>query len=204
MHLQDAVSSKPLGGVTAQLCKKLDVTCENPIGATIVSDDNGGVTMPIEAAFDGYVLMRDPKIAPALYFLTAPASGDLDLPTVPLATPFQANGIVLSAGGNTWMPDRGIVLLNAFDCLGQPAANLTYSIGGTIDPATFIFYLVGSYPTTNSTATDYTGYGGLVNVPVGVSTIAATLNPGGHKVSTTSILVRAGFVSYSSVTPNSL
>jgi len=204
MHLQDAVSQKSLRGVTAQLCKKLDVTCDSPIGATVVSDDNGGVTMQIEAAFDGYVLMRDTKIAPALYFLTAPASGDLDLPTVPLATPFQANGIVSSAGGNTWKEDRGIVLLNAFDCQGKPAANLTFSAGGTIDPATFIFYLVGNYPTTNSTATDSTGYGGLVNVPVGVTTIAATLNPGGHKVSTTSILVRAGFVSYSSVTPNSL
>jgi len=191
--------------VVGQLCRKLDVTCEDPIGSTVVSDSGGGLAMPIEAAFDGYVKLTDSKIAPSLYFLTAPRDGgDLDLPTVPLATPLAAAGIVASAGGTTWDPERGIVLLNAFDCEGQPASNITYSIGGEPDPATFIFYLVNGLPTTAITATDATGYGGLVNVPVGVSTISATLAPSGRKVSNVSVLVRAGYVTYSSVTPNAL
>jgi hypothetical protein len=206
MHLQDAVTSKPLVGVVAQLCRKLDVTCENPLGAPAVSDVGGGVAMPIEAAFDGYVRLTDPKISPALYFLTAPRDGgDLDLPTVPLASPFVAAGIVASAGGTTWDPERGIVLLNTFDCDDQPAANITYSIGGGADPKTFIFYLVNGLPTTATTATDDTGYGGLVNMPVGVSTIAATLAaPSGPTVSNISILVRAGHITYSSVKPNGM
>ncbi len=204
MHLQDAVSSKPLSGVVARLCRKLDVTCQSPIGSKVLSDDTGGVAMPIEAAFDGYVQLMDSKIAPALYFLTAPASGDLDLPTVPLASPSVAALIVQQAGGTTWLDERGIVLLNAFDCLGQPADNISYSIGGTPDSATFIFYLVNGLPTTDATVTDSTGYGGLVNMPVGVSTIAATIAPSGRKVSNISILVRAGYISYSSVTPNSM
>jgi hypothetical protein len=207
MHLQDAVSSMPLGGVAAQLCRKLDVTCESPIGASVVSDEGGGIAMPIEAGFDGYVKLTDPKmkIAPSLYFLTPPrGGGDLDLPSVPLTSPFVAAGIVASAGGSGWLPTHGIILLNAFDCDDLPAANISYSIGGAPDPATFIFYLVNALPTTSITATDSTGYGGLVNVPAGVSAITATLVPGGQKVSEISVLVRPGYITYSNVKPSSM
>lgn len=206
MHLQGAVSMQPLPGVVARLCRKLDVNCENPVGPAFTADENGNLKMSIEASFDGYVQLTDPKIAPALYFLTAPATGDLDLPIVPLASPFEANGIVLSASAGTspWLPDRGIVLLNAFDCQSATAANITYSVGGTHDPASFIFYLVNNLPTSNATFTDSTGYGGLVNVPVGVSTITATLAPSGVQVSKLSVLVRAGYITYSKVTPNPL
>jgi hypothetical protein len=203
MHLQDAVSAAPLPGIVAQLCRKLDLTCDNPILMT-AADDTGGVTMQIEAAFDGYVQLTGSKIAPSLYFLIPPTSGDLDLPTVPLTSPFVAAGIVQTAGGTTWNKERGIVLLNAFDCQGKGAANITYSIGGTPDPDTFVFYLVNALPTTAVTVTDDTGYGGLVNVPAGVTTVSALLEPSGRKVSKISVLVRAGYVSYSSVTPNSL
>src|SRR6187431_630156 len=203
MHLQEAVSSAPLPGVVAQRCRKLDLICENPVDMTF-ADTNGGVTMQIEAGFDGYVQLTGAKIAPSLYFLNPPSSGDLNLPTVPLASPLVAAGLVLQAGGTTWNKERGIVLLNAFDCAGKPAANITYSIAGAPDPSTFIFYMVDAYPTTDVTVTDDTGYGGLVNVPVGVSTVSALLEPGGRKVSQLSVLVGAGYVSYSSVTPNSL
>jgi hypothetical protein len=203
MHLQDAVSMAPLPGIDAQLCRKLDLTCDSPIDMT-VADANGVVTMQIEAGFSGYVQLTGSKIAPSLYFLTPPTSGDLDLPTVPLTSPFVAGGIVQTAGGTTWNKERGIVLLNAFDCDGKGAANITYSIGGAPDANTFIFYLVNALPTTAVTITDDTGYGGLVNVPPGVTTVSALLEPSGRKVSSISVLVRAGFVTYSSVTPNSL
>ena len=205
MHVKDAVTAKPLGGVTAQLCKKLDVLCSDPFGPKIVSDDAGLVAMTVDPAFEGYVLMNDPRIAPALYFLTAPASGDLDLPTVPLATPLAAAGIVRNAGGpsSSWMQDRGIMLLNVFDCQTQPAANITFSVGGALDPAMFVFYLKNGLPTKESSATDTTGYGGLVNVPEGVASITATLGPApGQKISASTFLVRPGHVTYARMMPN--
>lgn len=206
MHLTDAIdSTKVLPGVSARLCRKLDVMCDNPVGDSAVADDNGLITMQVEKGFDGFVQLTDPKIAPSMYFLTPPASGDLDLPMVPLASPFAAGSIVLQAGGTTWAKDTsGIVLLTAFDCEGKSAANINFSIGGAQDANTFIFYLVNSLPTTTVSVTDETGYGGLVNVPAGVTTITAFRGLNGPKVSKISVLVRAGYVSYSSVTPNSL
>jgi hypothetical protein len=206
MHLQDAIAMKPLpGGIQGKLCLKLDVPCENPVGH-VVADDGGVITTPIDAGFDGYVELTDPnsKISPSLYFLTPPAQGgDVDLP-VPLASPFVAAGIVRSAGGTTWLSDRGIVLLNAFDCAGKTAADISFSVGGTPAPDSFTFYLVGTLPTAMATATDDTGYAGLVNLPEGVTTISAQLGPSERTVSKISILVRPGYISYSSVTPNSL
>jgi len=205
MHLQDAVLMSPLPGVRGQLCRKLDVTCQSPLGSA-VADSAGVLTTQIEAGFDGYVQLNDPnnQISPALYFLTPPASGDVDLPSVPLASPFVASGIVKSAGGTSWLSDRGIVLLNAFDCAGKTAANISFSVGGTPAPDSFIFYLSETLPTTDTTVTDETGYGGLVNMPEGVTTISALLAPSQRKVGKISVLVRHGFISYSSVTPNSL
>ena len=207
MHLTDAVdSTKVLPDINAQLCRKLDSTCDSPVGKTATSDETGLITLQVEKGFDGFVQLTGTKIAPSMYFLTPPVSGDLDLPMVPLATPFIASQIVLGAGGNPWAKDTsGIVLLTAFDCTGTAAAGLNFAIGGAPDPKTFIFYLVKSLPTTDVSVTDDTGYGGLVNVPEGVKTVSALLGgPGGHKISEISVLVRAGYVSYSRVTPNSL
>ena len=205
MHLQDAVNMSPLPGIQGHFCRKLDVTCENPVG-TVVADSAGVITAQIEAGFDGYLELTDPnsKISPSLYFLTPPAAGDLELPSVPLANPFIAAGIVKSAGGTTWLSDRGLVLLNAFDCSGNAAADISFSVGGTAAPDSFIFYVVGTLPTANVAATDTSGYGGLVNMPEGVTTISALLAPSARKVSKISILVRRGYISYSRVTPNSL
>jgi len=207
MHFTDAIdSTKVLPGISAQLCRKLDAMCESPVGPMAVSDETGLVTLQVEKGFDGFVQLLGSKIAPSMYFLTPPASGDLDLPMVPLASPFAASSIVLQAGGNPWAKDTsGIVLLTAFDCAGTAAAGINFSIGGTPDPKTFIFYLVNALPTTSVSMTDDTGYGGLVNVAAGVTTVSSLLGgPSGHKVSKISVLVRAGYVSYSRVTPNSL
>jgi hypothetical protein len=207
MHLTDAINSmKVLPDISAKLCRKLDAECESPVGAMATSDETGLIMLQVEKGFDGFVQLTGTKIAPSMYFLTPPASGDLDLPMVPLASPFAASSIVTQAGGNPWAKDTsGIVLLTAFDCAGTAAAGINFSIGGTPDPKTFIFYLVDSLPTTNVSVTDDTGYGGLVNVPAGVTTVSSLLGgPSGHKVSKISILVRAGYVSYSRVTPNSL
>ena len=202
MHLRDAISSKPLPGITGLLCGKRDVDCKDPIRQG-VSDANAALVLAVDAGFDGYVQMTDSRIAPALYFLTPPASGDLDLPTVPLATVAGATSVVLYAGGS-WNQERGIVLLNAFDCQGAAAESLSFTLGGVPDPSTFNFYLADGLPTNKTSVTDYTGYGGLVNVPPGAATIAATLVPSNRRVSNISILIRAGYISYSNVTPSSL
>ena len=91
------------------------------------------------------------------------------------------------------------MLLTTTDCLKQPAANISYALGGTHDPATFIFYLVAGLPTTDISVTDATGYGGLVNLPPGVTTVSALLAPDQRKVGTISVLARAGYVTYSQI-----
>jgi hypothetical protein len=197
LHVRDVVASAPLAGVDAQLCRKLDLDCERPL-ARAVSDETGKFVLPVSGNFDGYVQMKNDVIAPSLYFFNPPVSADEDLPPISLASPQVAAGISLRAGG-ALLADHGIMLLTTTDCLKQPAANISYSIGGVRDPATFMFYLVGGLPTNNISVTDATGYGGLVNLPPGVTTVTALLAPDQRKVGTISVLARAGYVTYSQI-----
>ncbi|MEO6603761.1 MAG: hypothetical protein ABIQ16_28010 [Polyangiaceae bacterium] len=197
MHVRDVLGSLALPGVNAQLCRKLDVLCEKPLAKT-VSDDKGTFVLPVDGNFDGFVQMTAPEIAPSMYFFNPPVSADQDLPPISLASPAIAAGIAFQAGG-TLLADRGIMLLTTTDCHQAPAANVSYSIGGTRDPATFVFYLFAGVPTTDTSVTDATGYGGLVNMPQGFSTITALLAPDQRKVGTISLLVRPGYVTYSQI-----
>lgn len=198
LHVRDVLGSAPLSGVLAQLCRKLDANCERPVGKSAVSDETGKVVLAVDGSFDGYVQMTDPAIAPSLYFFNPPVIADQELPPISLASPAVAAGIALQAGG-TWLTDHGIMLLTTSDCKKQPAANISYSVGGTKDPATFIFYLVAGLPTTDTSVTDFTGYGGLMNMPAGVSTISALHAPDQRSVGTISLLVRPGAVTYSQI-----
>ena len=54
LHVRDVLGSAPLAGVTAQLCRKLDLTCEKPISTT-ASDEKGTFSLIVESNFDGYV-----------------------------------------------------------------------------------------------------------------------------------------------------
>jgi len=197
MHVQDVLAGAPLPGVTAQLCRKLDLACEKPIREA-ESDGKGSFQIEVEGSFDGYVQLTSPSIAPSLYFFNPPVSADRELPPISLASPLVAAGIALQSGG-TLLSDHGIILLTTSDCEGKAAANISYSVGGAQDPATFAFYLVANLPTSNTTMTDDTGYGGLINIPPGVSTITAVLASDQTKVGTISLLVRPGHVTYSSI-----
>ena len=206
LHLRDVASQRLLSGVTAQLCRKLDINCDNP-SSPLLSDDKGTVVISVDAAFDGYVLLtQDKALVPELFALNAPASGDLDL-SVSLLSPQTAAGLTGAAGG-AWMSERGLVLLNARDCTGATVANVSFSVtGGAKDNSTYVFYTVQDFPSKAATATEATGYGGVVNVPAGVTTVSATLaanTAGARQVGTVTLNVRAGFITYSNVTPSSL
>lgn len=204
LHLTDAVSVKPLPGVDASLCRKLDINCDNPVTVG-VSDAKGDVTMQVDAAFDGYVMLIGSMLVSELYTFSAPMSGNLDA-RASLLTSKAAAGLAQAAGG-AWLADRGLVLLDTTDCEGKAVANVSYSVTGPKDASSYVFYTVTNFPTNDATATDESGYGGVVNLLPGVATIAATLASGTaneRAVGNVSLNVRAGFITYGTVTPASL
>jgi hypothetical protein len=205
LHLNDAVFQKQLPGVTAQLCRKLDINCTTPSNTT-VSDASGTVTLQVEAGFDGYVTLSGDMFVPELYAITPPRAGDLDVSASMLS--FAAAAGLTQAAGGAWLTDRGLVLLNTTDCAGSNLADVSYAVAtGAKDNSSYVFYTAKNFPTSGASATDESGYGGVVNLLPGVVTISATLaanGPGARTVGNVSLNVRAGYVSFSSVSPSSL
>jgi hypothetical protein len=205
LHVTDAVSAKPLTGVAAALCRKLDINCESPF-AMITSDAKGDVILQVDAAFDGYVMLTGSMLVSGLYTLSPPTSGNLDA-RVSLLTSQAAAGLTQAAGG-VWLAGHGLVLINTTDCQAKPLANVSYSItGGAKDASTYVFYTQKSFPLSSATSTDESGYGGVVNLLPGVATISATVASGAANervVGNASLNMRAGFITYSTITPASL
>jgi hypothetical protein len=201
LHLTDIVSSSPLQGVTAKLCRKLDVQCTDPQGPSVVSDAAGVVAFDVSAAFTGYVsLSEGTTIMPGLYFFNPAVTADTDVAAVQLASPSIA--AALTAGvGSKQRPENGLMLLSAVNCSGGEAAGVSFetATGGDAG-ASVSFYSVGGLPNSKVTATDSSGYGGVVNVTPGTVVVTGRLADG-RALGTISLVVNAGAITYSRMVP---
>jgi hypothetical protein len=198
IRIRDLVTEQPMPGVVGRLCRKLDITCSQPVGGEIPADQDGNLVVEVEPGFDGYAELRAKDKMPGLYFFFPPVQENRDVPFVPLLPPAvlaqfaQLNGKQLIAG-------RGHVLLGAYDCLRRPAEGIHLSsVDGDADTAAF--YVLEKFPKVVATETDRSGRGGFINVPPGPVAVAGDLADGRH-VASVSVLIRPGTITYTSLTP---
>lgn len=198
----DGESQEPLPGVQATLCAKLDVDCTSPLASPITSDSNGLVSFNVPGGFNGYLELTSSTIVPTLYFFNPPIVSNTTSPQdVSLLQPADVMGLGEGAGV-TLLSDRGIIILTALDCQGNPAPGVDFSVSNG-DPMTAVFYAVGMLPQNDAGApcTGISGYAGLANVPPGLAAVTGTLLATGEKLGTVSLFVRAGSVTYSQWVP---
>lgn len=193
----DALSQLPMAGVTANVMRKIDVAGTTPLGAPAVSDASGRIQLTVEGGFDGYLTLTHPDIAPSLYFFNPPVTKSGEVTTIRLTTSATVAALFQSVG-RTFDPTRGVVILTAEDCKASGLADVSFVVSGLDDVANF--YSVDGLPTTTTTATDSSGYGGLLNVPAGTTAIRADHAKRGT-IGQLSLFVRAGTLSYSRMVP---
>jgi hypothetical protein len=200
IRVRDLITEQPMVGVTGRLCRKLDVTCDEPVGNDLAGDQNGNLIASVDAAFDGYVEIRARHRMPGLYFFHPPVDTDRDA-FVPLLSP-EALARFAQLEGKPLSPDRGHVMLAAFDCRSRPAAGLRlFALDGG-DGETTPFYMGEKFPEMPAMVTDRSGRGGLLNLRPGVVTVAADLAaPDDRRVGAASVLVRSGVITYTSLVP---
>ncbi len=199
-HLTDVLRSTPQSGVTATLCKKLDVNCDLPIGSPVTSDANGDVAFDVDKGFSGYVSFTRSDITPGLFFFDSAVNGDLNALPVQIITPAILDALTKTVGSPA-QPDRGVVLLSTFDCASAGAPGVSYVADG-LDSTAVTFYSVGGLPTSKVDATDSAGYGGFVNVLPGTIAVTAKVKDTGRDLETISLVVRAGAITYSRLVPH--
>lgn len=196
---RETVSQQPLVGLKAKLCRKLDVECADA-GTVATSDSQGIVTLKVAPGFDGYVRFDDEKTVPGLFFFNPPVAQDLSNISISLSS-FETVAGLAALTGATQSIDRGIVLLSVVDCTGAPAAGVALS-SDSDDPQERTFYSANGFPSATATETGMDGYGGLVNVSPGPTTLSASLVNGGRRLDRVTVLVQAGAQSMTTLVPS--
>jgi hypothetical protein len=200
LHIRDLITDQPTPGVSAQVCQKLDVTCSQPIMPVINGDQDGNLTLPLDLGFDGYAELRTPNTMPGLFFFAPPIDGDRDIPLVPLFIPVELAKLA-QLNGKTVVPERGHLMLGAYDCLRGPAQGVSLSTPDG-DGVTSSFYVLQRIPTSTAASTDLSGRGGFINLRAGQVSVDATLAADGRHIGTVNLFVRPGAVTYTTLAPS--
>jgi hypothetical protein len=198
VNFADIITSKPVSGLTAQLCRKLDTTCSSPLLTNLVTDSSGKMTFSIESGFDGYLASTSGGIMPFLYYFYPPLTSNREVPNVPILQESALAMFATLAGGNI-NPDRGHVMARAYNCVPQTAEGVHFSSAES-DSATSAFYMIKGYPTTKASETDSSGNGGLINLPPGTATLTGKLD-NGETMGTIGVMTVAGRMTFTSLVP---
>jgi hypothetical protein len=198
IHIRDLITDEPTANVSARLCRKLDTTCAQPLPGDFLGNTLGDLTLRVDGGFDGYAEIRAPDKMPGLYFFYPPIADDREIPFVPLFHPAILNQFA-TLGMKMTLPDRGHILLIAYDCLRRPAEGV-HLTSPNADDKSSTFYVVKSLPSLQGTETDSSGRAGFINLPAGSVTVGSQLGDG-RQVSNVSVLVRPGAITYLSLVP---
>jgi hypothetical protein len=156
--------AEPLVGASVRPCRKNDLECTLLGVAAQLTDGSGRTTFELPAGFDGYFEGTRADINPILLF-PGPLGRDVELPAVGGVTEAEAElfaSFVQSPGTAGGGPD-GAAILSANDCLGSPAAGVSFEVNvqGEVAP----FFLINGVPNTTSRETDADGRGGFLGLP---------------------------------------
>ncbi|HEX3594021.1 MAG TPA: hypothetical protein VHU80_02935 [Polyangiaceae bacterium] len=199
-HLAGILDTTPIQGVTAYMCKKLDLDCTMPMAGPVTSDVMGNISFDVPANFTGYVqFAKGTDITPGIYFFNPPPAQDMDAVAVQVVTPGIV-GLLTSSFRAPQADANGLTLINVADCGGKAAVGVSIVAEG-IDPMADEFYSVGGLPTATATETAMEGFGGFVNVPPGPLTVKGVVNGTKRELQTISVLIRAGSITYAKLVP---
>jgi hypothetical protein len=201
VHVIDVLTSAPPEGLAVRVCAKLDVNCDSPIAAPASLDASGAVVAQVSAGFDGYLELTAPTITPALFFVTQPVYADTVVPgVVPVVSPAGFQSIAAALGTTLDLTVAGHVYALASDCAQAPASGVRFDLDKK-GVATTPFYMVNNAPVGSASATDGAGAGGYLNVPPGFVKLTGSVSATGARVGESSLVVRAGTVSYPRLIP---
>jgi hypothetical protein len=200
IHVRDLVNQMPISGVTAVVCARPDPMCTMPLTLPTPATPMGDLQLPLAAGFDGFLELRAPGRMPGLYFVYPPMDANREIPLVPM---LDADLVKTLAELNKkeLMPDRGHLLLGAYDCQKTPGEGIVLTSPDADEKAS-VFYVLNNLPKVDAQSTDASGRGGYINMKEGVVAITASLASDNRKIASVSLLVRPGMMTFTSIVPS--
>lgn len=199
------VHGRVVPGLTAQVCSRADVDCAAPL-ATVVTDVNGKVDIPLTKGFLGYLQMVTapdslPGLMPMIISYMPPIFADAT--TTKLVAEKRDAAALAAAVGQLIDESRGLLSVIVLDCDGQTADGLQVELAKD-DDKTNTFYFQGGLPAVERTETDSTGAVVLGNVRPGIVSVTSKNARTGKMVGSQAALVRAGTLTFVTLPPTPL
>ena len=187
-----AVTGTSLVGIQVTACAPDDAaSCSDPISTGSSDEDDHPVVLELpmgDSGFEGPLQLEHPDWHPGLQYLGHPVTRPEGRLTIGVLPPLD--DAIQAMLGVDLDPDRGHVVIQVFDCLGDHAPDVHFEISGA-DASTVPFYMQGTwFPETHRDRTQTDGTGGFFNLAPGWHDITARIVDG-PVVSTLRVYVRA-------------
>jgi hypothetical protein len=190
------ISRKSPGHVVALACRTNDVSCTNPVDRFEDEAGDGLVELTLPAGFSGFFEVRSDAL-PALSYLTKPLTHDQRDRDLQVSAQSTVD-LLAKIDKTVFESDKGIALVEAFDCSGTPAGGVHFEESkGTSKP----FYIVDNTPNSDATLSVYDAIhdvadGGFINVEPGFVTFVARWGVDGPMLGEFNAHVREGTITY--------
>lgn len=198
--LMRSLLGAPLSNVVARVCQAADIACATPLGESRGLSPEGLLTVDVPQGFAGFLEIESDGHLPTVFQLRQPVLRPTVDTQVLQPIPSAAVVMLTSLLNVELVPELGIVSVAVVDCQGvrAPGATFTNNLGGRS------FYFADGVPDVMASATDISGLGGFVNVPIRLAEFSAELATDRRLIGTRRVLPRAGWLSVVQVRPPAL
>ncbi|HKU38485.1 MAG TPA: hypothetical protein VJR89_10070 [Polyangiales bacterium] len=167
------ISRKSPGNVKVLACRTNDVSCQNPVASFVDQKGDGLVELELPAGFSGFFEVKSDAVT-ALSYLTKPLTHDLRDRDLQVSAPTTLKLLAMT-DGTEFDEDRGLALVEAFDCSGTPAGGVHFEESKGSSKS---FYIIDNTPNSAAELSVYdpihdVADGGFINVEPGFVTFRA-------------------------------
>jgi hypothetical protein len=184
----DWITDGPPPGLVVCVCSSFDfptgpgaatAPCNTPLSPCLMPPLQRTVDITLPPREDTFIAFEAAfftnTVPIALYFNRHPTSDLVGRPPIRLVT-LAVKQAIANAFGGSLDPTLGSALLRVFDCNGDPAANVRFTLeSAPVSPAAIPFAYRNNGPTTLLTTTDDSGQFSFENVAPGFALVRAFL-----------------------------
>jgi hypothetical protein len=190
------LSPKVPSGIDVRACMRIDVECINPIATFHDNDGTGLVRLDLPTGFKGYLDVSS-NLMHTRSYVSVPLLTDTMDRDLQLASTETVKALAVVAG-QPLDPNKGVVLIEAFDCTNKPAGGIHFAENTS---QSLPFYFVSQLPSPDAKETVYdeslnVSNGGFLNLPQGYVTFTAHFGDGGPKLGEFNAFISPNTVTY--------
>jgi hypothetical protein len=196
-HVQEFISTIPPKGLVVAACRASDVNCTDSVANWVDNRASGDLVLQLPYGFDGFLRVQSDETLTAMYFMTRPLTNATHLKTFEVVAP-STLATLAAVTGYTADAQKGLVILEAFDCAGNAAGGIRFEESKQDGVP---FFIVDSRPNIDSKLSvrddiQDSAIGGFLNASAGFTIFSARIGASGPLLGRFNANVRANTVTY--------